>query len=70
MHQQEKETRTLNDFHESLKLLATKLNQNDYAFVAGVLFRCLMGSKFGYRTTIKEFYKIFKAYGLKTAIRL
>jgi len=48
MHQQEKETRTLNDFHESLKLLATKLNQDDYAFVAGVLFRCLMGSKFGY----------------------
>jgi len=48
MHQQEKETRTLNDFHESLKLLSGKLNKAEYSFVAGVLFRCLMGSRFGY----------------------
>ena len=48
MHPKEEKTRTLNDFHETLKLLAGKLNKSEYSFVAGVLFRCLMGTKFGY----------------------
>jgi hypothetical protein len=48
MYQKKEETRTLNDFHETLKLLSYKLNKDEYSFVAGVLFRCLMGTKFGY----------------------
>lgn len=48
MHAQEEKRGTLNDFHESLKVLASKLNKEEYSFIAGVMFRCLMGTRFGY----------------------
>ena len=48
MHAKEEKRGTLNDFHESLKVLASRLDKEEYSFVAGVLFRCLMGTRFGY----------------------
>ena len=38
----------MNDFHQSLEVMAKTMNKEEYSLVAGVMFRLLMGSRFGY----------------------
>ena len=48
MYTKKQEKRALNDFHQSLEVMSKTMNKEEYSLVAGVMFRLLMGSRFGY----------------------
>lgn len=48
MYIKKQEKRALNDFHQSLEVMSKTMNKEEYSLVAGVMFRLLMGSRFGY----------------------
>ena len=48
MYIKKQEKRTLNDFHQSLEVMSRTMKREEYALVAGVMFRLLMGIRFGY----------------------
>jgi len=53
----------LNDFHRSLDLLSRVLDREEYSFISGVMFRCLMGTRFGYhdhdQKILQDIYSIW-----------
>lgn len=41
-------TNKINDFHQSLHILAQNLTKEQYTLVAGTMFQLSMGERFGY----------------------
>jgi hypothetical protein len=63
MYTKKQEKRALNDFHQSLEVMSKTMNKEEYSLVAGVMFRLLMGSRFGYTEHDPRIYKMFNLFG-------